>query len=64
MKKWEEKYNQIKSAEFEKRLKELQTKYDSKTITKGELKELESSKRKKENVRKVDNVLEYKGKLE
>ena len=64
MKKWEEKYNQIKSVEFEKRLEELQTKYDSKSITREELKELESSKRKKENVQKVDNVLEYKGELE
>ena len=64
MKKWEKKYNVIKSAEFEKRLDELQLKFDSKSITREELKELESSKRKKENVQKVDNVLEYKSKLE
>ena len=33
MKKWEKKYNVIKSAEFEKRLDELQLKFDSKSIT-------------------------------
>ena len=64
MRKWEEKYKRIQSAEFGKRMDELQEKFDKKTITRDEMKELESSKRQKSNIQKVDNVLEYKTKLE
>lgn len=64
MRKWEEKYKEIQSAEFGKKIQNLQVKFDNKTITRDEMRELESLKRQKANIQKVDNVLEYKAKLE
>ena len=64
MRKWEEKYNEIQSGKLDARISELQEKFNNKTITRDELKEFEKSKRIKENISKVDNVVEYKNKLE
>lgn len=64
MKKWEEKYANIKSGELNTRINELQDKLDKKTITREEYKELEKSKRIRENVPKIENILEYKAKLD
>ena len=64
MRKWEEKYKEIKSGKLYSRNMELQAKLTNKTITKEEYKELEKNKKIVENVTKIDNVLEYKNKLE
>lgn len=64
MRKWEEKYKEIQSGKLDARISELQEKFDAKTITRDELKEFEKSKRIKENISKVDNVVEYKNNLE
>lgn len=64
MKKWEEKYANIKSGKLKTRINELQDKLDKKSITREEYKELEKSKRIEENVSKIENVLEYKAKLD
>ena len=58
MRKWEEKYNEIQSGKLDARISELQEKFNNKTITRDELKEFEKSKRIKENISKVDNVVE------
>lgn len=64
MKKWEEKYKEIKSAKLHIRIVKLETKLANKTITKEEYKELEKNKKIVENVSKIDNIIEYKDKLE
>lgn len=64
MRKWEEKYKEIQSGKLDARISELQEKFNNKSITRDELKEFEKSKRIKENISKVDNVVEYKNKLE
>ena len=64
MRKWEEKYKEIQSGKLDTRISELQEKFDTKTITREELNELEKSKRIKDSISKVDNILEYKSKLE
>lgn len=64
MKKWEEKYANIKSGKLKTRINELQDKLEKKTITREEYKELEKSKRIEENVPKIENILEYKAKLD
>lgn len=64
MRKWEEKYKEIQSGKLDTRISELQEKFDTKTITREELNELEKSKRIKDSISKVDNIVEYKSKLE
>ena len=64
MRKWEEKYKEIQSGKLDTRISELQEKFDTRAITREELKELEESKRIKDSISKVDNVVEYKSKLE
>ena len=63
MRKWEEKYNELKSGKLDTKIEELQAKEKDKTITMDELKELKKSNRLKENIAKVDNILEYKNRL-
>lgn len=64
MKKWEEKYNEIKSGKLDIRISELQAKLTAKTISKDEYKELEKNKKVKDNISKINNIIEYKSKLE
>ena len=64
MRKWEEKYKEIKSGKLHIRIGELESKLANKTITKEEYKELEKNKKIEENASKIDNILEYKAKLE
>ncbi len=47
MRKWEEKYNEIKSGKLNIRTSELQTKLTDKSISKDEYKELETIKKVK-----------------
>lgn len=63
MRKWEEKYKEMKSGKLDKRPSELEEKFNNKTITREELKEYEKLKRIKDNISKIDNVMEYKNKL-
>ncbi len=63
MRKWKEEYKNIKSGKLDSRISELQEKLNKKTITKEEYKELQNSKKIKENIFKIDNVLEYMNKL-
>lgn len=63
MRKWEEKYKEMKSGKLDKRPSELGEKFNNKTITREELKEYEKLKRIKDNISKIDNVMEYKNKL-
>ena len=64
MRKWEEKYEELKSGKLDTIISELQRKFDNKNIKREELKELEKAKRIKENMQKIENVVEYKEKLE
>ena len=60
MSKWEEKYEKLKNGEFDARIEELKQKKDNKTSTKEEYKEYEKLLKSKSNLRKVENVLEYR----
>ena len=64
MRKWEEKYNELQSGKLDTRIGELQEKFDNKSITREELKEFEKAKKIKENMPKVENIVEYRKKLE
>lgn len=63
MKKWEERYDKLKNGEFDARIDELKEKHDNKSITKEEYKEYQKLLKSKENLGKIDNVLEYKEQL-
>ena len=62
--KWEELYEEMKDGKLDELIAKLQEKYDNKTMTREELKNLQTYKRIKENLPKVANVFEYRGKLE
>lgn len=64
MRKWEEKYKELQSGKLDTRIGELQQKFDNKSITREELKEFEKAKKIKENMSKIENIAEYKEKLE
>ena len=64
MRKWEEKYNELQSGKLDTRIGELQEKFAHKSITREELKEFEKAKKIKENMPKVENIVEYRKKLE
>lgn len=62
MRKWEETYEKLKNGDFDARIDELKSKIDSKKCTREELKEYESLSRAKGNVKKVENIIEYRDK--
>ena len=63
MNKWEDKYEKLKNGEFDARIDELKDKANNKTATKEEYKEYEKLSKSKNNLGKVENVLEYREKL-
>ena len=63
MSKWEDKYEKLKNGEFDARIDELKEKKSNKTATREEYKEYEKLSKAKNNLGKVENVLEYREKL-
>lgn len=63
MSKWEDKYEKLKNGEFDERIDELKEKESNKTATREEYKECEKLSKAKNNLGKVENVLEYREKL-
>ena len=59
MNKQEDKYSKLKNGEFDARIDELKDKANNKTATKEEYKEYEKLSKSKNNLGKVENVLEH-----
>ena len=64
MKNFNEIYSNIKKGNLDTILKDLQTKIDERSASKEEFKKMEMYTNIKNNVSKIDNILEFKAKLE
>lgn len=64
MSKWEEKYEEYKSGLLDTKISELKLLVDNKTAKQEDYDELKKYGRIKENLSKVENLLEYRDKLE
>lgn len=64
MKNWEKIYEQLRNGEVDKELESIKEKMDKKTATKEEYEKYKKMSRAKDNVRQIENVIEYKDKLE
>lgn len=60
MSKWEEQYNELKNGKLDEKLKELKELVDTKKATREEYSEYKKYSTIKENMRKVENVIEYR----
>lgn len=63
MSKWEDKYEKLRNGDFDDRIAELAEKRENKSATREEYKEYEKLSKAKQNLGKIDNVLEYREKL-
>ena len=61
---WEEKYKKYDVQKADERIEELNQKYNDKTITSKELKELKMEKAIRANIDKVANIMEFSKKLD
>lgn len=64
MRKWEERYEKLKNGEFDARIDELKSKIDESKATREEYKEYEKLVRCKDNVGKVENIIDFRKKTE
>ena len=64
IKKWEEEYNKYQNGNMNSKKKELKNKVDSKTASREEYEELKKIVKIENNVPKVKNILELRGKLQ
>lgn len=60
MRKWEEEYEKYKNGEMDNEIGELKAKLDDKTATKEEYKKYDKMSKVKDNLYKVDNIIEFK----
>ena len=64
MRKWEEEYKQIKNGKLDVKMQELKQKVEQKKATKEEYNEYQKYQKVKENLGKVENILEFRKSLE
>ncbi|MBQ2916887.1 MAG: hypothetical protein IJE59_01720 [Clostridia bacterium] len=63
MKKWEEKFEKLINGEFDDRIDELKQKVEEKKANREEYSEYQKLSKSKENVKKVENIIEYRDKV-
>ncbi len=63
MRKWEVKYNELKSGNLDQDIQQLKQKVEQKSATREEYKEYNKLLKIKDNMPKIANILEYKGKI-
>ena len=64
MRKWETEYNDLKNGQLDEQIRKMSEKVDDKTIKKEEYKEYNKLLKVKENLPKVENILEYRNILQ
>jgi len=57
MSKWEDKYEKLKSGEFNDRIDELKQKVEDRNATREELKEYKTLSKSKENLNQVNQII-------
>lgn len=63
MRKWEIKYNELKNGNLDQDIQQLKQKVEQKSATREEYKEYNKLLKIKDNMPKIANILEYKGKI-